>query len=95
MVLQDIIGSLHFMSLKTSGGVNQRERRVEGRGWRAGSYFCPYWALSTELTRGLPRVSSALSFIGGVHISARAVHVLNLIWFGLIARLSKWEGGGG
>ncbi len=28
------------------------------------------------------RVSSALSFIGGVHIGARALHVLNLIWFG-------------
>jgi hypothetical protein len=36
--------------------------------------------LSTELTtlEG-PRVSSALSFIGGVHIGARALHVLNLI----------------
>ncbi len=28
-----------------------------------------------------PRVSSALSFIGGVHIGARALHILNLIWF--------------
>ncbi len=28
------------------------------------------------------RVSSPLSFIGGVHIGARALHVLNLIWFG-------------
>jgi hypothetical protein len=28
------------------------------------------------------RVSSALSFIGGVHVSARAMHILNLIWFG-------------
>ncbi len=37
---------------------------------------------SNELTRGPPRVSSALSFIGGVHTGARALHVLNLIWFG-------------
>ncbi len=29
-------------------------------------------------------------FIGGVHIGARALHVLNLIWFGYIARLSQW-----
>jgi hypothetical protein len=27
-------------------------------------------------------LSSALSFIGVVHIGARALHVLNLIWFG-------------
>jgi hypothetical protein len=33
--------------------------------------------------RRLPtRVSSALSIIGGVHIGARALHVLYLIWFG-------------
>ncbi len=38
-----------------------------------------------------PRVSSALSFIGRVHIGARALHVLNLIWFGQISRLSQWE----
>jgi hypothetical protein len=37
---------------------------------------------SKELTRVSPRVSSALSFIGGVHIGARALLVLNLIWFG-------------
>ncbi len=49
---------------------------------------------STELTIEPPRVSSALSFIGGVHIGARALHVLNLIWFGCIARLSQWGGGG-
>ncbi len=29
--------------------------------------------------------------MGGVH---RKLHVLNLIWFGNIARLSQWEGGG-
>jgi hypothetical protein len=33
-------------------------------------------------------VCSALSFIGGFLISARALHVLNLIWFGYIARPS-------
>ncbi len=37
-------------------------------------------AQSDELTRGPRLVSSALSFIRGVHIGARALHVLNLIW---------------
>ncbi len=41
-----------------------------------------------------PRVSSALSSIGGVHIGARGLNVLNLIWFGYITRLSHWGGGG-
>ncbi len=35
-------------------------------------------------------VSSALSFIGVVHINARALLYINLIWFGNIARLSQW-----
>jgi hypothetical protein len=39
-------------------------------------------------------VSSALSLIGGVHIGARALRDVNLIWFGSIARLSQWGGGG-
>ncbi len=43
-----------------------------------------------ELTRGTPALS-ALSFIGGVHIGARALPVLNLIWFSYIARLSQWD----
>jgi hypothetical protein len=34
-------------------------------------------------------VSTALSFIGGVHINARALLYINLIWFGNIARLSR------
>jgi hypothetical protein len=41
-----------------------------------------------------PRVSSALSFIGGVHIGARALHVLCLIWFGWIARIYPGGEGG-
>ncbi len=41
-----------------------------------------------------PLISSALSFIGGVHIGARAPHLLNLIWFGSIACLPQWGGGG-
>jgi hypothetical protein len=49
---------------------------------------------SNELTRGPPEVSSALLFIGGVHIGTRALHVLNLIWFVCIARLSQCGGGG-
>ncbi len=38
----------------------------------------------TELARGPPEFISALSFIAdaGVHIGARALHVLNLLWFG-------------
>jgi hypothetical protein len=32
--------------------------------------------------------SSALSLIGGVHIGARALLDINLIWFGYIARIS-------
>jgi hypothetical protein len=35
-----------------------------------------------NLTRRPPRVSLAVSFIGVVHIGTRALHVLNLIWFG-------------
>ncbi len=35
-------------------------------------------------------VGSALSFVGGVHINARAQLYINLIWFGDIARLSQW-----
>jgi hypothetical protein len=35
-----------------------------------------------------------LYFLGGVHIGARALHVINLIWFGYIARLSQRGGGG-
>ncbi len=42
---------------------------------------------SNELTKGPPTVSSALSFIGGVHIVTRAPHVLILIWIGCITRL--------
>jgi hypothetical protein len=34
-----------------------------------------------------------VQFIGGVHIGARALHVL-FIWFGNIARLSRWGEGG-
>ncbi len=33
-------------------------------------------------------VSSALSLIGGVHIGARALLDIKLLWFGYIARLS-------
>ncbi len=31
--------------------------------------------------------------VGGVHFGTRALHVLNLIWYGYIARLSQWGGG--
>jgi len=44
---------------------------------------------SNELTR----VSSALSFTGGAYIGAKLLLDINLIWFGYIARLSRWGGG--
>jgi hypothetical protein len=37
-----------------------------------------------------PPPPKLVSFIGGIHIGARALHGLNLIWFGYIARLSQW-----
>ncbi len=40
------------------------------------------------------RVINSLSFIGGVHIGARALLDPKLIWFGHITRLSQWGGGG-
>jgi hypothetical protein len=47
----------------------------------------------TELIRGPPELVQHL----GVHIAARALHVLNLIWFGglavLLAYPSRKEGG--
>ncbi len=46
---------------------------------------------NTELTRG---PTELLQFIRVVHICARALHVLNLIWFGNISRQSQWGGGG-
>jgi hypothetical protein len=51
-------------------------------------------SFSRPQNKEAPRVGSALLFKGGVHIGARALHVLNLIWFGFIARLSQWVGGG-
>ncbi len=47
---------------------------------------------SKELVKRAPRVSSALSFVGGVYIGAVALHALN--WWGLakISRLSQWVG---
>jgi hypothetical protein len=45
----------------------------------ANEYSCAYGAQS----------STTFSFIGGVHIGAKALHDLNLIWFGYIARLSQ------
>ncbi len=56
----------------------------------------PHWLIpqSNELTRGPLEIVHHFRFKGGVHIGARALHVLNLIWFGYIARLSQWGGGG-
>jgi hypothetical protein len=42
------------------------------------------------------RVSSALLLTDGVHIGARALLDINLIWFGYISCLSqRWGGRGG
>jgi hypothetical protein len=41
-----------------------------------------------------PLSYSAPTLIGGVHIGARALLDINLMWFGFIARLSQWEGRG-
>jgi hypothetical protein len=43
---------------------------------------------SNELTRGPPELVQHVLLKGGAHIGARALHVLNLIWFGYNARLS-------
>ncbi len=42
---------------------------------------------SKEITRGTTELHV-------VHIGARALLDINLIWFGYIARLSQWRGGG-
>jgi hypothetical protein len=45
---------------------------------------------SNELATGITElVQHFHSFIGGVHIGARALLDINLIWFGYIARLSQ------
>ncbi len=44
---------------------------------------------SKNLHEGPLSVSSALSFIGGVHIGAKALHVLNLIRLGYITRRGR------
>jgi hypothetical protein len=44
-----------------------------------------------NLVEGPLRLVST-SLIVGVHIGTRALHVLNLIWFGNIACLSQWGG---
>jgi hypothetical protein len=41
----------------------------------------------------LDPMSQQYSLMGEVHIGARALHVLNLIWFGNIARLSHNRSG--
>jgi hypothetical protein len=45
------------------------------------------WFDDTLFSENENRVIRAVSFIRRVHIGARALHVLNLIWFGNIARL--------
>ncbi len=52
------------------------------------------WVSVIDLERSGSYCSSALSLIGRVHIGARALLDINLIWFGYIARLTQWGGGG-
>ncbi len=54
---------------------------------------CKGNVVAEQIRSNTSRVSSTHSFIGGVHIGARALHVPNLILFGCIARLSQWRGG--
>jgi hypothetical protein len=42
---------------------------------------------SNELTRGPPELVQQVRRLWGVQIGARALHVLNLIWFSCSARL--------
>ncbi len=53
-----------------------------------------YDLMGKELTRGPPELVQHFVYIGGAHIGARALPILNLIWFGQISRLSQWGGGG-
>ncbi len=55
--------------------------------------FCPrYPTRGHKLFLGVWRLTPSPP--GGVHIGGRALYVLNLIWFGCIARLSQFGGGG-
>ena len=55
-----------------------------------GQIHSPYFILRVMNKLETPRASSVLSFIEGVHIGARALHVQNLIWFGCIAFYRKY-----
>jgi hypothetical protein len=65
-------------------GVDRRNRVLAG----PSSFRCFFEqcsgsrAHSKELTRRPPELLQHFSYIGGVHIGARALHVLNFIWFG-------------
>jgi hypothetical protein len=57
------------------------------------------WARFSSTLRVLIEIEGAqskfsISSIGGVHIGVRALLVIYLIWFGFIAHLSQWGGGG-
>ncbi len=62
-----------------------------GLSYRSARLGIDFWALYRVYKYGL-RVSSALSFIGGVHIDARALHVPNCYGLAKIARLSQRRG---
>jgi hypothetical protein len=48
---------------------------------------------SNELTKGPPELVQYF-FCRGTSYRARALHFINLIWFGYIARLYQWGGRG-
>jgi hypothetical protein len=58
------------------------------------SFNCSTDPQSTELTRGPPELVQHFLFIGGVHIGARALHVLNFTCtvYGLAVSLSHPSG---
>jgi hypothetical protein len=64
----------------------------------ANTAFCASTPLTLRVMNyleGPPQLVQHFGLSGGVHIGARALHVLNLIRFGYIACLSQWGGGGG
>jgi hypothetical protein len=58
---------------------------------KPGNFSDPY---SNELIRGTTDLVQHFRLQGEFHIGARALLDINFIWFGHIARLSRWGGGG-
>ncbi len=54
-------------------------------------YACAVLSQSTKLTKGPSSYFSTFVYRGSSHRRKRALHVLNLIWFGWIALLYQWS----